>query len=59
MFRLDLFRADRIVVGKFVLRGAARFALLTPDAEGCVIQERFAHGNLSGPRLFGVSAPER
>jgi hypothetical protein len=59
MFGLDLFRADRIVVGKFVLGGTAGFALLTPNADGCVVQQSFAHGNLSGSRVLGVSAPER
>jgi hypothetical protein len=33
--------------------------LLATDTEGGVIQQRFAHGNLSGPRLRGASAPER
>jgi hypothetical protein len=59
MFRLDLFRADGIVVGKFVLGGTASFALLTANTNGRVIQERFAHGHLSFLRPFGVSAPER
>src|SRR5581483_10881567 len=38
------FGRHRIVVAKFVFFRAGRLALLTPDADRCVIQQCLAHG---------------
>jgi hypothetical protein len=43
MFRLNLFGRDRVRVGKLVLFGTRAFALLAADADGRVVQQRFAH----------------
>ncbi len=44
MIGLLAFCRDRVVVTKFVLFRAGRFALLAADANRCVIQQCLAHG---------------